>query len=310
MSGDKGGLDLRRARRLAGEVLEALLGARPRRLTPMGGGLTNFVFGARHGGEELILRMSADPAKGKDYLKEQWAIARAAEAGVPVPEVLEVGSAPVPYMVARRVEGTDATRHPDRRRLLHELGGHARRVHGVETSGFGDTFDWSENRLSRKESWRDYLEREFRGEQRLSVLEAQGMLTRPALKTLRRTLDEIGGWDARPALNHGDLRLKNVIVGPRGGIAAVIDWEFCTSNAAPYWDLSLALHDLSVDGKEAFLEGYGMAREAMAEGAPALRVFKVLIYAGVVERAAREGDEGKLAWLRARLYGALDLHAF
>jgi aminoglycoside phosphotransferase (APT) family kinase protein len=228
---------------------------------------------------------------------------------VPVPEVLEVGTAPVPYMVSRRVEGTEGTHHPDRYRLLHELGGHARRIHGVETSGFGETFDWSENRLSRKESWREYLEREFRGEQRLAVLEEHGMLAKPALKALRQALGEIGRWDAQPVLNHGDLRLRNVIVGPEGGIAAVIDREFCTSNAAPYWDLSLALHDLAVDGKEAFLEGYGMAPEALAEAGPALRAFNVLNYAGVVERAAEERDEGKLAWLRARLHGALDLYA-
>jgi len=141
MNDEKAGFDARQARRLAGDVLGALLGARPKRLTPMAGGLTNYVFGARHGGEDLILRMSTDPAKAKDYLKEQWAIARAAAEGVPVPEVLEVGTAPVPYMVSRRVEGTEGTHHPDRYRLLHELGAHARRIHRVETSGFGETFD-------------------------------------------------------------------------------------------------------------------------------------------------------------------------
>ncbi len=61
------------------------------------------------------------------------------------------------------------------------------------------------------------------------------------------------------------MRLKNVVVDDRGTITAVIDWEFCTSNLAPYWDLSVALHDLSIDAKQQFLVGYGLRDSKVRE---------------------------------------------
>ena len=305
-------LDARSARHMVGDILKHLLGGKPKQVTPLGGGLTNFVFEARHAEGTLIVRLSGNPAKVKEYLKEQWAMARAREQGVPVPEVLEVGTEPVPfpYMVSRKVKGTEGTHHPERVRVLRELGRFARLIHAVPTSGFGHTFDWSENRLSRKDTWPDYLRREFHGEQRLALLEQHEMLSRQALKALQAALRGIEAWEVIPVLNHGDLRLKNVIVGPDGEVAALLDWEFCTSNAAPYWDLSLALHDLSVDAKEEFLAGYGMTPREILESAPALRAFNVLNYAAVVERAAKEEDQPTLDRLRARLHGALDLYAF
>lgn len=300
------------AGRMARQVLRHLTGGKPWRLRPLGGGLTNFVFAARRGAETLVVRMSGQAAKGQDYLKEQWAMARARELGVPVPDVLEVGAAPIPYpyMISRQVDGVAATHHPDRRLVLHEMGRLARTVHGIRTTGFGHTFDWSGNLLSRKESWQDYLAREFRGDARLDVLDRHGMLPKPALRTLRATLKRIAGWDPDPVLNHGDLRLKNVIVGEDGTVAALLDWEFCTSNVAPYWDLSIALHDLSVDAKEEFLAGYGLRPAEVLEAAPVLRVFNVLNYAAVVDRAAQEDDAETLDRLRTRLHGGLELYAF
>ncbi|HYF09091.1 MAG TPA: phosphotransferase [Acetobacteraceae bacterium] len=305
-------LDARGARRLAGQILKQLLGQAPRRVTPLAGGLSNFVFEAPHKEGPLVVRISADPMRIKEFLKEQWAMARAREQGVPVPEVLEIGTAPVgaPFMVSRKVPGAEATHHPDRFRVLQEMGRLARLIHGVRTSGFGNTFDWSENQLSRKETWRDYLTREYQGEDRLELLKRLDMLPASSLKALRATLREVSAWELEPALNHGDLRLKNVVVGPDGAVAALLDWEFCTSHAAPYWDLSIALHDLSVDAKEAFLEGYGMSAREVLEAAPVLRLFNLLNYSAAVERAEREKDRATLERLRARLHGALDLYAF
>ena len=304
------GLDARTARRQAGQVLKQLLGQAPRELKVLGGGLSNFVFSARCGSDELVMRLNGNPAKVKDYLKEQWAMTHAAEAGVPVPEVLEVGAHPLPFMVSRRVPGTEGTHHPERRGVLEQLGRLAKLIHSVPTSGFGHTFDWSGNVLSRRDSWRDYMDREFHGEDRLQMLEKHDMLPPAAVKSLRATLKKMRGWDIAPALNHGDLRLKNVIVGEDGQIAALLDWEFCTSHAAPWWDMSLALHDLSVDAKQAFLEGYGMSPEQVLEAAPVLRAFNVLNYAQAVDRAARKRDAAQLDWLRLRLRGGLEMYAF
>jgi hygromycin-B 4-O-kinase len=301
----------RKVRSYARKIIEHHLGGKAERVVAKGGGITNFVYEVNHPEGDFIVRLGSSPAKVKEYLKEQWAIARAGEAGIPTAEVLEVGAdlVPLPYMVARKVEGTEATHHPERFAILREMGRLTRLIHNVATDGFGHTFDWSSNRLSRKETWAEYLHGELKVGPRLDVLEEHAMLDKVAMKRLRALWREVEGWDASPVLNHGDMRLKNVMVNEAGRITAVIDWEFCSSNVAPYWDLSLALHDLSVDAKHEFLAGYGLSEARVREIAPVLKAINVVNYAPFVERAVEEGDKSKLEQYRTRLSGALDLYS-
>lgn len=236
-------VDERQARAMARAIITHHFGSKPKRISPKSGGITNFVFEANHADGDFIVRMSPQPAKIKEYLKEQWAMARAHEVGVPVPEVLEVGAdvVPIPYMVSRKVAGSEATHHPERMAILREMGRLTALIHTIPTSSFGHTFDWSSNQLSRKETWAEYLNRELNVEQRLQVLEVNEMLSKSQLKSLRETLRGIARLEADPVLNHGDMRLKNVMVDEAGEITAVIDWEFSSSNIAPYWDLALSL---------------------------------------------------------------------
>ena len=277
-----------------------------------GGGLTNFVFEARTTAGTFIIRIGRDPGKIKDYLKEQWAIAEVKAAGVPVPEVLEVGAEVIraPYMISKKVEGIEGTLYPDILATTEALGRLTALVHSVPTSGFGHTFDWSNNKLSRKETWADYLKRELKLDERLNTLGKHKMLSPGQGKRLKATLRDIEGWDDAPALNHGDMRLKNVIVDEKSGaIKAVLDWEFCCSNIAPYWDLSLALHDLSVDAKQAFIKGYGLDRKTILDMAPVLKALNIINYAPYVAEAAERADKDLLDQYRVRFSGALDLYS-
>jgi len=99
---------------------------------------------------------------------------------------------------------------------------------------------------------------------------------------------------AAKSFNHGDLRLKNILLDSEGRIAAILDWEKCLSQVAPYWELSIALHDLSIDDKEAFLEGYGLNPANYALSAPAVRFFNILNYSTEVSQAAEQGDHPAL----------------
>ncbi len=305
--------DERRARGMARDVVAHHFGGvRPKRVLARGGGLTNIVFEVNHPEGDFIVRLGTEPGKVKEYLKEQWAVARAGEAGVPVAEILEVGAdlGPFPYMVARKASGTEATHHPARFAILREMGRLTALIHSIRTSGFGHTFDWSNNQLSRNETWKDYLHGELRVGARLKILERTRCSSRVPLKRLKAVVRDMERWtDPVPALNHGDMRLKNVMVDPDGRITAVIDWEFCTSNIAPYWDLSLALHDLSIDAKHEFLEATGLSEERLREIAPVLKAINLLNYAPFVERTAAEGDKAGLEQFRTRLSGALDLYS-
>lgn len=210
-------------------------------------------------------------------------------------------------MIARKVKGREATHHPRRMQILREMGRLTALIHTVATSGYGRTFDWSSIQLSRNESWKDYLAFELKAGERIDQLEAQGLLSASQVRALRAALAVIESWTQAPALNHGDVRLKNVLVDEDGAITALIDWEFCTSNVAPYWDLSLALHDLSIDAKQEYLSGYGLQEADVREMAPALKAFNIINYAPYVAEAAEASDTARLERYKTRLNGALDL---
>lgn len=298
-----------RARAVAAEVVQRHFGSRPRRMEPLAGGLTNHVLRVQAGREGLVVRLNADATKVHDFLKEQWAIEAARAAGVPASEVLEVGSMPEgeAFMLLKAVEGTPGTLHPDRMSLLRELGECAARIHRIRTRGFGRVFDWSSNRLSKRASWSDCLEQELHATLRLGVLERESAVQPAALGVLRRDLEAMRGWRMPPVLHHGDLRLKNVVVDGKGRIAALLDWEGCVSAPPPHWDLAIALHDLGVDEKEAFLDGYGIKPRRFFGLAPYLRVLNALHYAEALEAAKAQRRPTQAAWLRARLHGVFDL---
>lgn len=291
-------------------IIGQRLGGEPRAIERRTAGLSNRVFTVEHESGPLVVRLSDEPGRLDRYRKERWAAERVRAEGVPVPEVLAVAETPQPcaWMIARRAEGREATDHPDRLRVLHALGGWAARIHGIRANGFGGGFEPGVG-LACHASWSAFLAAELGLEGRLATLARQRMLSPERLRRLVAVLDEAGAA-ARPTLNHGDLRLKNVLVDDAGAITAIIDWEHCTASVAPAWDLSLALHDLSIDAKHAFLEGYGLDEAAVMAQAPLIKALNVLNYVPEIERAAHAGDEAQLRRLRMRLSGALDLYSF
>ena len=129
------------------------------------------------------------------------------------------------------------------------------------------------------------------------------------MKSLKRICREMLGVRIRPSLNHGDLRLKNVIADEDGKIRAIIDWEKATSNIAPYWELSAALHDPGIDDQERFIEGYGLKPKRVLEIAPYVKAFNLLNYTDDINRALEAKDKRAIAGLRLRFSGALDLYS-
>ncbi len=111
-------------------------------------------------------------------------------------------------------------------------------------------------------------------------------------------------------MNNGDLRLKNVVADEAGKVTAIIDWEKCTSNLAPHWDLSLALHDFGIDEMQQFLHGYGIKDKKLWEVMPLIKAFNITNYASAIENIVETGDKIRLEHYRTRLSGTLDLYSF
>jgi hygromycin-B 4-O-kinase len=68
------------------------------------------------------------------------------------------------------------------------------------------------------------------------------------------------------------------------------------------------LHDLSIDDKQAFIEGYGIDPHELQEMSPLLKAFNVMNYAPAIERASLEEDHKSLSQFKLRLSGSLDLY--
>ena len=299
-----------KARGLVQEVARRHFGEAARKVEECGGGLTNSVWQLRVSQGDFIIRTHADATKITDYLKEQWAMDAARRAGVPTARVLEVGNFADgrPYMIAEHVRGIAGTEAPERLAIVEQLGRAAAKLHAVRTHGFGPVFDWSGNTLSRHESWAAWLEHGYGVEARLAVLLKHKAIDRRQGTRLRQIGAEMATWRKRPVLQHGDLRLKNVIVAEDSGqIASVLDWDNAVSSPAPYWDLSIALHDLGIDEKEAFLTGYGMKPRAFDTVLPFVRFFNMLNHADAVAEAAAAKKGDGLERLRRHLQGGLDL---
>lgn len=284
---------------------------KPRRIVHKTSGLSNFVFQVSHSEGDFIVRISPDPTRINSFFKEQWAQNKAREVGVPVPEILEVGSDVIhqPFMISRVVEGEEATYHKKRLEIVKEMGRFAALINSIETKGFGSTFDWSSNQLSHNKNWKDFLENELKFEEKLHTLEKHKILADSQTKKIRKILADTAKRKLSPTLNHGDIRLKNVMVDENGKITAFLDWEHATSNLAPFWDLSIALHDLTIDEKQLFLEGYDLKEKKIAELMPVIKAINVINYAPEIRRLADEKDKDHLEKIRTRLSGALDLYS-
>ena len=301
---------IRHYRRLTQDIVRRHFRQDASRIVYKSTGLTNYVFAINHVEGQFVVRISPQEEKLKTFKKELWATQKVREHGVPAPEILFVSTdeKSEPYMISRRVSGTEASHHPRRRSVINQMGEYASVINSISTKGFGQTFDWANNDSSDPMSWPEYIEREWQIENRFKILEKHQILSAVKLEHLRKIFDQVKTIKPRASLSHGDLRLKNVIVDDDGEITAIIDWEESISTMAPQWELSIALHDLSIDDKQAFIEGYGIDPHELQEMSPLLKAFNVMNYAPAIERASLEEDHKSLSQFKLRLSGSLDLY--
>jgi len=301
---------IRHYRQLANEIIEKHFGKPPQRIVYRRSGRTNYVFVVNHVEGQFVVRISPDLNRIEAFKKELWATQKVREAGVPSTEVLLVDQDEdsEPYMITRRVTGSEATHHPKREHIIHEMGNYASIINSIPTKGFGAHFDGAHNGFKRR-TWADYLENEWEFEKRLQLFTAHKILSQRAVTKLRKTIDETRALRIKPSLSHADLRLKNVMVDDDGEIAAIIDWEECISTIAPQFELSISLHDLSIDEKHMFIDGYGLDSEAVERMADLIRAINIINYSDAIERAVEVRDHKMLSEFRLRLNGSLDLYS-
>ena len=299
---------IKQYRQLAKAVVRKHFVQEAKRIAYRRSGLTNYVFVVNHVEGQFVIRISPEREKLEVFKKEHWVTREARSHGVPTPEVLVVGDdIGRPYVISRRVTGLEATHHEKRQRIIHKMGEYASVINSIHTNNFGKSFDWK-GEPREAVSWSDYLDYEWKIEDRLEILERSRLLKTEDLIRLRSILNEAKSIKNTPSLNHGDLRLKNVIVDDDGEVAAIIDWDDALSALAPAWEVSIALHDLSIDEKDLFIAGYGLTVRQIEEIAPLLKAFNIMNYAYAVDHAIKSNNEKAIAQFKLRLSGSLDLY--
>lgn len=294
----------------AREIMAHCLGESDPKLERQEGGLSNCVFEATSANGRVVIRMGQADKRAAAFAREHRSIRRAAEAGVPVPRVIAQGEhAGWAYVIAHKAAGQPATDHPQRLDILQKLAGlAAERIHTIPTRGFGAEFSF-DGVCGDGTAWQSWLEQGLKAADRLRQLCLHAVITEDQRDTFLETLEALEEWSGQSVLNHGDLRLKNVLVDSEARITALLDWEMCLSTIGPHWDLSIALHDLSIDQKEAFIQGYGLTPEEVREFSPVWRLYNALNYAPELERIVESDDREALDRLRNRFSGSLDLYA-
>ncbi|WP_308634900.1 phosphotransferase family protein [Paenibacillus silvisoli] len=264
---------LLRAERIAGDYLrEPITESYP----IVGKGMVNQVCVVATERRKVVVRMN-DEAAYTRFEKEKWCIERAAAAGIPVPEVLTVGTVEdSSYMIQTFIEGDNGldSEVPESH-IWRQLGGYARRFHAIEVSGFGEELVDPARGVFRSPphpgsdgSWLGYVQYNINSLTERDKLIELGVLTAETSERVRAIFERLKQQSFRFGLIHNDLSLKNTIVDPAGQ-AIVIDWENAEVSVVPHEDLIEIMKCQMLggspdsDGFQAFLDGYGYAEKEL-----------------------------------------------
>lgn len=157
--------------------------------------------------------------------------------------------------------------------VWHEIGRLAKLIHTVPVQGFGDWLDGPTTRQfhPRWESYVGwYLDYIFDGK-----LVEGGVLTTGQANQAQKMLTQLLAWKFEQRLCHGNLALKNVIVGADNA-CHIIDWGNGASQRVPHFELAEVLA-WDVDGVaiRPFMAGYGLAPAALAQMQPELDLLQL-----------------------------------
>jgi aminoglycoside phosphotransferase (APT) family kinase protein len=259
-------------------VVSPLVGGRPvEELVRLTGGASRATWRCRVGDERLVVQRQRPEAE-RDMSVEARVLAAAAEAGVPVPELVAVVPADhdpegVATLVTRQVDGETIARRilrderfaVARAALTGQLGRALARLHTIDPA----TVPGVESD--------DPLD-EYRA--RLDEIGEPHPAFELGFRWLERNRSDAGR--SASAVVHGDFRLGNLIVD-EGGLAAVIDWELVHRGdpiedlgwlCVPTWRFGSSLPAAGVGARDDLLAAY--ADESGADVDPdALRWWEI-----------------------------------
>lgn len=295
----------------ASEELEAvnsltyeLFGEEPLSIERIPYGKVNIVFDVSTRGEgELIYHLHENKRRSRLFYRWGDGLDLAREKGIPVPSVLATGDTLVPYayVVYRKIHGVPAMLHEgDKGKAMEDIGLAAKRINLIGVPGYGKVGWWKDTSRESYGTWREYVDEEFARFEDGTLFDGLGFTDERLLAELRRRIGEMRAWDFEPKLIHGDMSLNNTIVGERGEIAGIIDWDEMSYGKAPEQEIAAAIAWVGDEEKKRFLSGYGMSAEEYAEREHDVETFLLLKFVEYFAWNARIGDRETAGRLLAR----------
>lgn len=276
-------------RSFAARLTRSILGHAPEVLRRNTRGNAAAVFEAEAGGIAVVLKLYAPEQRAVGFAPIVGAMQRAREAGVPVPRILAHGhGAPYAYLAYERVPGVPADAYDgDPRPVWKQVGRHVAGVNALAAAGYGRL-----DQPALSPAWSAYISPTVD-----RLLAACADLTEVFDDRLRTALADrlyrLARWDFTPALVHGNVTHGNVIVDPdTGTVQALIDWDGALHARAPHFELATALLWLEADAQEAFLDGYGLTRSALAEIEQEVETARLFYLARYLPWHCATGNEG------------------
>ena len=261
---------------LACAILKELSLTASRVVEIVGQGEVNHVFTASTLEGELVIRFSRDPLDTDDYSKEAWCLTTMNVRGIPVPELIAVGThAEIPYIVQRFVDGVnaDTCRNKD---LWIQLGSYSRTINNTPLGD--DAPDSLFQRFGRDllANWKEHIRYNLNQLTADDPLILLGAYTPDEQEWLSHTIAHLEIQVKAFGLSHGDLVPKNVLISA-DGTPVVIDWGAASAGPIPYRDYMRIWRDDAEEGftaqdLERFAEGYGVPVGELLETMHALLV--------------------------------------
>jgi aminoglycoside phosphotransferase (APT) family kinase protein len=234
----------------------------------IGEGQSNLTYRVRDAAERIVV-LRRPPAvdllpTAHDMGREHRVLTGLAQAGMPAPRPLalceDVSVTGAQFYVMEHVDGLVLSTVE----AAESVGSGARARAGtslVETLARLQTTDLEATGLDEMRRPGSYASRQLRRWRR--QWEASRTRELPLVERVADRLEASVPEETEVTIVHGDYHLLNTIVGPDGGVRAVVDWELCTVGD-PLADLGLTIAYWSELGKPA-AEKRHLFREAITE---------------------------------------------
>ncbi|HYD92647.1 MAG TPA: aminoglycoside phosphotransferase family protein, partial [Flavobacterium sp.] len=226
------------------QIFAALFFHEPKSLIEINSEGINHVYKTTNkNGQEYLIRLHKDPNPHRvgSYIKAQWVTDRVRGEGIPAPHIIHVGNSLVPYSyeVQEVLPGQPADEFKgDKFKIWQQIGKYTAILHTIPAPGFGFRNPPELGQSLYFETWLDFIEHEINRLTPAPKFVEQHVFENKFMSEVKTILSEMKTWQFTPAIDHGDIALKNILVDKDGQVTGILDWDESTFHRVPHYSIA------------------------------------------------------------------------